>query len=284
MQFEEVRFYNQNDQLQLAGMLLLPAASPRYPAVVLIHGSGTSQRANRWYLTLAHHLQQQGIAVLLPDKRGSEKSEGEWRRANLETLANDTEAAIAYLRGRQLPISGISIIGLSQGGQIASIVASRQPELKAVVNVVGSALPMRETLVYEERHNLRDMGFLPPVADVLAPLTSRVLIHFTQRAFWQALGNFDALPYWRQVTQPILVIYGEQDTNVPSRQSAERLQSLRNPLLQVIVYPGSGHAIEDPIDRGDQLFRHEALMAVSEFIHQHNPPNVEPSMPLLNPP
>ena len=63
-------FFNNND-LRLSGMLLLPDGEEDFPVAVIIHGSGTSKRDNRWYLAIAKHLQENGIAVLLPDKRGS---------------------------------------------------------------------------------------------------------------------------------------------------------------------------------------------------------------------
>lgn len=60
--------------------------------------SGTSRRDSSWYLTLTHYLQQNGIAVLLPDKRGTGQSEGNWLTASFEDLATDTLAATAYLK------------------------------------------------------------------------------------------------------------------------------------------------------------------------------------------
>jgi len=84
--YEEIYFQNNVQDLQLAGMLFLPEGDSPYPAVVIIHGSGTSRRENRWYVTLAHYLQENGIAVLLPDKRGSVHSEGDWRTARSAEL------------------------------------------------------------------------------------------------------------------------------------------------------------------------------------------------------
>ncbi len=104
--FREVRFWNAEQDLDLSGMLFLPDGDGPFPAAVIIHGSGTSQRDSAWYLTLTQHLQQGGIAVLLPDKRGSEQSEGNWHTASFEDLATDTLAGIAFLRAQvEVPIS-----------------------------------------------------------------------------------------------------------------------------------------------------------------------------------
>ena len=87
-----------------------------------------------------------------------------------------------------------------------------------------------------------------------------------QQDFWQAVGNPDALPYWKQLAIPVLVVYGEADTNVNSAESAARLRGLAKPNIEVIVYPESGHAIEAPPDQGDSIFRKDALERIAEFI------------------
>ena len=81
--YDEVEF--ENGELRLAGMIFLPPGEGPFPVAVIIHGSGPSRRDNKWYLSVSRHLQDNGIAVLLPDKRGCEKSEGNWVGADLMT-------------------------------------------------------------------------------------------------------------------------------------------------------------------------------------------------------
>lgn len=264
--FEEVTFPNRQHRIQLAGMLFRPNGEGPFPAAVVIQGSGTSRRDNAWYLTLTTYLQEHGIVVLLPDKRGSEQSEGDWRTASFDDLATDALAAVAYLSRQDLvEISHIGVIGMSQGGHIVPIVADRSADIAFVVNVVGAAVPMHELLVYEENHNLREWGVLPGLSDALAHLSSRMV---RQRAhtFWDAVGNFDALPYWRSLSTDALVLYGEHDTNVPSTKSAELLRSLGKPNIDVRIYDGSGHALEDPPGKGNSIFRTDALEDIRDFI------------------
>ena len=63
-----------------------------------------------------------------------------------------------------------------------------------------------------------------------------------------------------------LALYGEYDTNVPTEASARLLRGLENPDISVIVYAGSGHAIEDRLGLGDSLFREDALADIVDFI------------------
>ena len=99
--YSAVEFHNSSANLALAGMLFIPDGDGPFPAAVIIHGSGTSSRENRWYLTLTRYLQGNGIAVLLPDKRGSEMSEGDWRTADFDDLATDTIAAIEFMQRQE---------------------------------------------------------------------------------------------------------------------------------------------------------------------------------------
>jgi len=265
--FEEVHFRNEHEAIDLAGMLFTPRGTGPFPAAVVIHGSGTSKRANRWYLSLAHYLQDNGIVVLLPDKRGSERSGGDWRSASFEDLATDTAAAVSYLSAqRETPLSRIGVIGMSQGGWIAPIVASRSPRVSFLVNVVGSAVTTHQQLLYEEDHNLRQMGVLPGVSRALAWPSTFVIRTWRQPDFWTAVGDFDPLPWWRKLDVPALVLFGEADTNTPSARSAALLRGLENPGIEIKIYAGSGHALQDPPERGNRLFRQDALADIRDFI------------------
>ncbi|REK09038.1 MAG: alpha/beta fold hydrolase [Planctomycetota bacterium] len=266
--YREVRFRNEAEGLDLAGMLLVPEGEGPFPAAVIIHGSGTSRRDNPWYLTLGQHLQQRGIVVLLPDKRGSEQSQGDWRTSSFEQLAGDALAAVDFLKQQdEVALSQIGIVGMSQGGHIAPLAAERAKEDVAfVVNVVGGAVPMRQALLYEEDHNLRQMGVVPGVSKAVAYLSTTYLVHVGQSEFWEAIGNYDPLPHWRRLDVPALVLYGEQDTNVDTAINAARLRALEKPNVEVAVFAGSGHALQDPPEAGKRILRADALNRISDFI------------------
>ncbi|TNF87933.1 MAG: alpha/beta fold hydrolase [Gammaproteobacteria bacterium] len=265
--FREVTFTNQAQSIELAGLMFLPRGSGPFPAAVVIHGSGTSKRDNRWYLSLTHYLQDHGIAVLLPDKRGSEQSDGDWRNASFEDLATDSLAAVRFLDEQSgLPISHIGLIGMSQGGWIAPLAAAQSPRVAFVVSVVGSAVSTHRQFLYEEQHNLRQLGMLPGISHLLAYPATSVNRHWVQRDFWSAVGDFDPLPYWSKLDVPSLALYGDLDSNVPSARSAALLRALDNPAIEARIYPGSGHALEDPPGSGNRIFRRDALGDIRDFI------------------
>ena len=268
LRYTEVSFRNEDQNLNLAGMLFVPDDRGPFPAVVIIHGADTSTRDNSWYLTLTNYLQSNGVAVLLPDKRGSVKSEGDWHTSSMEDLATDTLAAVDFLKNLgMVKISKVGVIGMSQGGWIAPIAAVRSADIEFIVNVVGTSLTSYDVLHYEETNNLREMGFFPVVSDLIAYPSTWVLRNITQKEFWGKIGNFDALPYWKELEIPILAMYGSDDTNVPAKASKERLDSLNKDNITVIIYEGSEHALQDPPGKGDSIFRDEALIDIKEFIN-----------------
>ena len=267
VEFTEVEFANEAQGIRLAGMLFVPDGEGPFPAAVIIHGSGTSVRDNGWYLTLTKHLRDNGVVVLLPDKRGSAGSGGDWRTASFQDLATDTVAGVDFLLA-QYPdlVTRVGVVGLSQGGNIAPLVAAISSDVDFVVNIVGSTVTMHQQLVYEENHNIREMGFLPGVSNLLAYPAAWSLIHLRQKDFWDAVGNYDPAPYWRDLGVDAMVLYGERDTNVPSARSAAILDAIGNEHIRVNIYADSGHALESPPDRGNSIFRADALADISAFV------------------
>ena len=263
--YEDVQFRNETQEIDLAGMLFMPQGEGPFPGAVIIHGSGPSRRDNTWYLTLTQHLQNSGVAVLLPDKRGSEQSSGDWRASSYEDLATDTLAAIDFLQAHD-DIAAVGVIGMSQGGQIVPVVASQSGDIEFVVNMVGSSLKAYDLLRYEETKTLQEFGFLPGPSHVIAVFSSWMLVNQSQTDFWDAVGNFDPMLYWEQVSAPVLVLYGDDDHNVPAQASADRLATLSHPDLTINIYPEAGHAVEDR--ETGQIIREEALADIHAFIER----------------
>ena len=258
IEYTEIFFNNGN--LQLAGMLIVPEGEGPFPAAVIIHGSGTSQRNSRWYLVVAKHLQDNGIAVLLPDKRGSEKSEGDWRTSTFEDLAGDTISAIELVKGQeQFDVSYIGVVGMSQGGWIAPLVATESEDVSFVVSMSGAAVTTDEQLLYEEVNSIAGMGTYQVVAELIAPITTN---NIKNMEFWSYIAEFDPLPYWEKVKVPGFAAYGGNDINVPVEESVKRLQAIDKEML-IKVYPDGGHGITDP---STGKLQDEFLNDLTEFI------------------
>ncbi|MFO0959355.1 MAG: alpha/beta fold hydrolase [Isosphaeraceae bacterium] len=161
---EEVVYENKEAGIKLAATLTVPQGDGPFPAVVLITGSGPQDRdeslmGHRPFLVLADALTRRGIAVLRADDRGVGKSTGEFARATSIDFAGDVEAGVAYLKTRhEIQPKAIGLVGHSEGGLIAPIVATRTSDVAYIVLMAGTGLTGAEILEMQSGLILQAMG------------------------------------------------------------------------------------------------------------------------------
>ncbi len=161
---EDVYFTNKKDNIILAGTLTLPKKEGKFPVVVLISGSGPQNRdeelmGHKPFLVLADYLTRNGIGVLRFDDRGTNLSKGDFSTATSFDFANDVEAAVEYLKSNQhADIKNIGLIGHSEGGIIAPIVAARNKSVAFIVLMAGTGISGGELLLLQQELIARGMG------------------------------------------------------------------------------------------------------------------------------
>jgi uncharacterized protein len=142
-------------KITLAGTLVLPAGSHPHPGVVLFHGSGALARD----LLTARWFAEQGIAALAYDKRGVGESTGNFRTVPFMELCDDGLAAIDYLKSRkEIDAKRIGVWGLSQGGWLGPLAASRSPVVSFVISVSGPGVSPGEQMIVYYANELRSEG------------------------------------------------------------------------------------------------------------------------------
>lgn len=150
---EAVRFAS--GKITLAGTLVLPEGTQKYPAVVLFHGSGPQKRD----LSTARWFAGQGLAALAYDKRGVGESDGDFRAVPFMELCDDGLAGIDYLKSRsEIDAKRIGVWGLSQGGWLGPLAASRSREVAFVIAVSGPGVSPGEQMIVYYANELRDRG------------------------------------------------------------------------------------------------------------------------------
>jgi dienelactone hydrolase len=154
---EDVKFENKKDGNTLAGTLTLPSENGEYPVVVLISGSGPQNRdeelmGHKPFLVIADYLTRNGIGVLRYDDRGTAQSTGDFNKATTLDLANDAESAVSYLLGRkEVDKTKIGLMGHSEGGIIAPIVAARNENVSFIVLLAGTGVRGDQLLLMQQR-------------------------------------------------------------------------------------------------------------------------------------
>lgn len=157
---EEVTF--KNGDVTLAGTLITPASpvtsKAKHPALVFTHGGGPAVREVMW--GLGYLYAARGFVVLSYDKRGVGKSTGNWGAASFEDLADDAVAGAKFLQTRtEVNPKQIGFWGLSQGGWIAPLAASRFPDAAFAIALSGGGLSPAEQELFDSEYELSKAGY-----------------------------------------------------------------------------------------------------------------------------
>ncbi len=162
---EEVSYENKTDGLTLSGTLTIPDKKGSAPVALLVSGMGPNDRdysmlGHKLFLVLADYLTRHGIAVLRVDKRGVGKSTGTFdATVTCEDLARDVQAGIAYLKSRKdISPDQIGLIGHSEGGMIASMVAADCNDVAFLVLMAAVATISIENVLRQVAMQLKADG------------------------------------------------------------------------------------------------------------------------------
>lgn len=161
---EDVTFYNQQANITLAGTLTLPQGEGKFPVVVFISGSGAQNRdeelfEHKPFFVFADFLARNGIAALRFDDRGYAKSGGSSESATSADFATDVESAIAYLKTRnEVDAAKIGLIGHSEGGIIAPMVAAKHQDINFIVLLAGPGISGDKLLLLQQELIYKGMG------------------------------------------------------------------------------------------------------------------------------
>ncbi len=168
---QEVVYFANAEGHKLAGTLTIPEANSFEKIVVLISGSGPQDRNeelapmnHRPFLVLSDYLTRHGIAVLRYDDRGVAESEGDFAKATSLDFAQDVQAAVAFLQQHAATTDkSIGLIGHSEGGMIAPMVASESEVVDFLVLLAGPGIPIVELLKLQSEQALKATNAAPEV-------------------------------------------------------------------------------------------------------------------------
>ena len=270
-----------NADVRLSGLLFTPAASKPAPALVFIGGTGYSTADRSYELSMLETFLEKGIAVLYFDKRGCGRSGGNWRTSTLADLADDALAAAHALMARkEIDAKCVGFWGVSEGGWIAPLAASKDPRIAFFVDHGGPAVSPLEDELDDLTAGIRSVGFsgddleiamalaralvdfyrshdaLPSFEAVLEaaksrPWWSRFQARIPQREedwrvqWWRKRGEHDSGATWKAVRVPALVLIGAEDSTMDRPKNLALYESMRasNPQIELRVVPAADHGL-----------------------------------------
>ncbi|HEY8062755.1 MAG TPA: alpha/beta fold hydrolase [Gemmatimonadales bacterium] len=246
--------------IPLGGTLTVPRdARGRLPAVVTITGSGQEDRDEyipvaggyRPFRQVADTLGRRGIAVLRLDDRTVGASGG--TLGTSADYADDIRAAVAYLRTRpEIDGDRIALLGHSEGGMIAPMVAATDPRLRGIVLMAGPAENGLEIIHYQQRNAIEHDSTTPAAArDSLIRAAATTLDSTARTSAWlNFFLHYDPLATARRVRTPVLILQGATDHQVTPDQAEKLAAAFRaggNNQVTVRIFPGLDHLfVPDP--------------------------------------
>lgn len=282
---EDVTYKNPASGLTLAGTLTLPQGAGPFPVALLITGSGPQDRdetmfGHKPFLVLADALTRRGVAVLRVDDRGVGGSQpGFVLAATTLDFVTDVAAGVAYLRGRQdIDPDRIGLIGHSEGGVIAPMVAAKDPRIAFVVMMAGTGVPGDQLLPRQYHDIYRASGASeaaaseqakrveaanalvraqpdqtaaePELVKILAknsdPAAAKGLAALINSVWYRTFLDIDPAKALAAVRAPVLALNGAKDTQVSAEANIPPIRAALagNPDATVQVLPGLNHLFQ----------------------------------------
>ena len=233
----------------------------RLPVAITISGSGLQDRDEtiagvtgyRPFRQIAEALAARGIATLRFDDRGTGASTGNGATATSADFADDVRAIIAFLRGRpDIDPNRIVLIGHSEGGLIAPMVAAGDSLLRGIALLAGPAQSGRTIIHYQQRFAVENDTSIRPANREPALQRARTQLDSIARTnpWLRFFLDYDPLTTAARVRIPVLILQGETDRQVTADQApvlAAAFRNARNQNVAIHVLPQVNHLfLEDP--------------------------------------
>ena len=283
--YKKIEIAFTSGEAPLAGQLYLPVSDGPHPLVVLLPGGGNNveylrNTPNFFAPRFAHC----SLAALTFDKRGTGESGGDYATSTFDDFINDAGAAIRKMAARpDIDADQIGVVGFSQGGRLAPIVAVRSPQVAFVASVSGPLTSVEDTRYFALENAFRrsqvsdsvlarvmplwrqhldfvaadDLVSLQRLDQVLAEMSNKVhpaLLppqsdRLPQTGIYNSMG-LDFSTELAHLRVPWLSLYGEMDAVVPVQKSLdilhERMATGQHNNYSVIVVPGVSHSFVHP--------------------------------------
>jgi pimeloyl-ACP methyl ester carboxylesterase len=282
---KEVVFENKSANLKLAGTLTMPKDCENCMAAILISGSGPQDRdesllGHKPFWVIADYLSERGIAVLRFDDRGVGESTGDFSSATSADFKTDVQAAFEFLKGQKgIDATKIGLIGHSEGGLIAPMLAAENKEVAFIISLAGPGMAGKDLLPEQakliavangasEKEGQETYEITKKVCNLIAKekdvekLNAKIreiiedentsekqvneaLQQYTSNWF-RFFMAYDPVKAWKKVKCPVLALNGAKDLQVPADDNLKGIEKAlkRNKKVNLMKFEGMNHLFQ----------------------------------------
>jgi uncharacterized protein len=178
---EDIIYYNADKSLQFGGTITIPERKGRFPAALLISGSGQQNRdgeimGHKPFAVIADYLTKKGFIVLRVDDRGVGKSTGIFDSSTSFDFAKDVKMGIDYLLTRsEVEKTKIGLIGHSEGGMIAPMVASERQDINFIILLAGPGVKIIDLMSEQNTSVLKSIGISKKSINTYRPFYKKLI-------------------------------------------------------------------------------------------------------------
>jgi len=276
----------------LAGTLTTPpgvAGRLRHPTVVLVGGAAPADRDQvisgiPVFAQIARGLAESGHLVLRYDRRGAGQSGGRIESATIADYADDVVSAVRWLAKRNdVDKERIVVAGYGDGAAAALIAASRHKEIDGVITIRSAGSRGADLILEQQQHVLDALKLPPEERQSRIEMQKKIQAAVISGTGWDGVPpamrrqadtpwfksvlTFDPAQVVARVKQPILILHGELDPNIPPSE-ADRLAAIAKARKkaappEVVKFPGVTHALAAP---GDKTISPGVVSAIAEWM------------------
>ncbi|MEO8511974.1 MAG: alpha/beta fold hydrolase [Ignavibacteria bacterium] len=256
---EEVTY--KSDGVVISGTLIKPKSNQPYPVIVFVHGSGKMIRETM--RSRAYMFVQNGSAVLIFDRRGKGKSEGDTSRIlPISVMTGDVIAGVEFLKERKdIDKKKIGLYGLSQGGWVVPNAVSLCKDVTFIIAVSAPGITPDEQNDYVVDNIVKnEVKKFTKINKWIEEFDTTINSYMEQESSFREKSNkngteivpgfsgFNPIPAWESITIPVLAVWGELDEIVPHNKSRIKIENALkksgNNSYTLKTFDGANHVIK----------------------------------------